>query len=111
MPSEIPNLHSKILVAMSGGVDSCTAAAMLAEQGHDVVGITMRVVAGHEHASSVFPNRPQTHCLRLETIQHVTLRSGKRVAGHRRSCCPFWSFDKSSSTNSAFDAPRLSHLL
>lgn len=47
----LPPLHSKVLVAMSGGVDSCVAAAMLAEQGRDVVGITMRVVAEHEHRS------------------------------------------------------------
>lgn len=40
---------------MSGGVDSCTAAAMLAEQGHDVVGITMRVVADEEHRSVFQP--------------------------------------------------------
>jgi tRNA-specific 2-thiouridylase len=40
---------------MSGGVDSCTAAAMLAEQGHDVVGITMRVVAEQEHRSVFQP--------------------------------------------------------
>jgi len=45
----IPDMRSKVLVAMSGGVDSCTAAAMLAERGHDVVGITMRVVAEEEH--------------------------------------------------------------
>ena len=53
--SKAPNLKSKVLVAMSGGVDSCTAAAMLAEQGYDVVGITMRVVADEEHQSVFQP--------------------------------------------------------
>ena len=33
---------SRILVAMSGGVDSSVAAALLAEAGHDVVGVTMK---------------------------------------------------------------------
>ncbi|GJM43814.1 MAG: tRNA-specific 2-thiouridylase MnmA [Gemmatimonadota bacterium] len=32
----------KTLVALSGGVDSSVAAALLAEQGHDLVGITMK---------------------------------------------------------------------
>ena len=34
---------SRIIVAMSGGVDSCVAAAILAERGFDVVGITMQL--------------------------------------------------------------------
>jgi tRNA-specific 2-thiouridylase len=34
---------SRILVAMSGGVDSSVAAALLREQGHDVVGVWMRL--------------------------------------------------------------------
>jgi tRNA-specific 2-thiouridylase len=35
-----------VLVAMSGGVDSSVAAALLAAQGHDVVGATMRLWGG-----------------------------------------------------------------
>ncbi len=34
---------SKIAVAMSGGVDSSTTAALLQQQGHEVIGITMRL--------------------------------------------------------------------
>ena len=33
----------RVLVAMSGGVDSSAAAALLAAEGHDVVGVAMRV--------------------------------------------------------------------
>lgn len=36
----------KVLVAMSGGVDSSVAAALLVEQGHEVVGATMKLWGG-----------------------------------------------------------------
>ena len=36
----------KVLLAMSGGVDSSAAAVVLQEQGHDVVGVTMRLWGG-----------------------------------------------------------------
>ncbi len=32
--------HGRILVAMSGGVDSSVAAVMLHEQGYEVIGLT-----------------------------------------------------------------------
>ena len=36
----------KVLLAMSGGVDSSAAAVILAQQGHQVVGVTMRLWGG-----------------------------------------------------------------
>jgi tRNA-specific 2-thiouridylase len=36
-------VKAKIIAAMSGGVDSSVMAAMLVEQGHDVVGVTLNV--------------------------------------------------------------------
>lgn len=46
--------RERVLVAMSGGVDSSVAAAMLVEQGYDVVGATMKL---HDDGSDV-PDRP-----------------------------------------------------
>lgn len=41
----------KVVVAMSGGVDSSAAAALLKEQGHDVIGITLRVWSSADRAT------------------------------------------------------------
>jgi len=42
MPDSVPTL-TRIAVAMSGGVDSSTVAALLARQGHAVIGLTMQL--------------------------------------------------------------------
>jgi len=43
------------VAALSGGVDSATAAALLVEQGHRVVGMTMRLYRCARHGRRVRP--------------------------------------------------------
>ncbi|MEO7368624.1 MAG: tRNA 2-thiouridine(34) synthase MnmA [Gemmatimonadaceae bacterium] len=54
-------MKERVLVAMSGGVDSSVAAALLVEQGYDVVGATMKLFC---HGDDV-PDRP---CCSLDSV-------------------------------------------
>jgi tRNA-uridine 2-sulfurtransferase len=54
-------MSARVLVAMSGGVDSSVAAARLVEQGHDVVGATMKLFCYGDDV----PDRP---CCSLDSI-------------------------------------------
>ena len=47
-----PGARPLVVAALSGGVDSATAAALLVEQGHDVVGMTMRLYDARGTAAS-----------------------------------------------------------
>jgi len=56
--------HGRVLVAMSGGIDSTVTAMMLHEQGYEVVGITMKTWDYVNSGSS----KKETGCCSLDSI-------------------------------------------
>lgn len=58
------NRNTRVVVAMSGGVDSSVAAALLVEQGYDVVGLMMRLWS----EPGAGPDAPANRCCTLDQM-------------------------------------------
>lgn len=75
---EVQGKKKRAVVAMSGGVDSSVAAALLARQGYDVVGVTMRLFnAPNEQVA-----RLNKSCCSLEDVEDARAVCRKIGAKH-----------------------------
>ena len=76
--------NSKVIVAMSGGVDSSVAASLLTQQGYDCVGVFMRVGASQEQpdaacatAGDDAPRRLKHGCCSASDAQDARAIAGR----------------------------------
>src|SRR5208283_1652068 len=76
-------MRPRVLVAMSGGVDSSVAAAIVREQGYDVVGVAMRLVPE--------PSSPAPAARRATCCSHDDFEDARRVA--EQMDFPFYVID------------------
>ncbi len=76
---EITNQHRTVVVAMSGGVDSSVAAALLNEQGYNVIGVTMKTYEFDEVGGNV---ENETSCCGLGAINDARLVAAKLGIPH-----------------------------
>ena len=88
---------TKILVGMSGGVDSSVTALLLKEQGHEVIGATMSIWGKDgvykqiQEKLNKLPKKPQTHGACLGPDEKEDIESAKKIC--EQIGIPFYVFD------------------
>lgn len=80
----------KVLVAMSGGVDSSVAAAILVEQGYEVIGVTMQLWDYGKNESSCDPTQAQN--AKFDTCCSLDDVADARLVAHKLGI-PFYVLD------------------
>jgi tRNA(Ile)-lysidine synthase TilS/MesJ len=82
----------RVVLAMSGGVDSSAAAVLLQEQGYEVIGLFMRSGATEEQNCSTgldFAQREVEKAGMLQRVGRCGCASCRRPARHSVSCAEF----------------------
>lgn len=82
----MPGAKPKVLLAMSGGVDSSAAAALLLREGYDVVGVFMRLGSPGESFDELIQDAPQAASERSAGAGCDPRQARKIKIGHQ-GCC------------------------
>src|SRR3954464_13151067 len=75
---------TRVLVAMSGGVDSSVAAALLLEEGHEVTGVTMKLWGGESDTGccSVADVDDARRAAQQLAVEHLVFNFGDDFMAH-----------------------------